>query len=110
MPLYHQSRQTVIQAIFLVVFLILIVRLFVLQMLSPQYQMQAMDNAVYRSIVYPDRGIIFDREGKPILENTLTRELMILPNQLKGVDTAGLLSILGIDTAEFRQRLVAAIV
>jgi penicillin-binding protein 2 len=110
MPLYHQSRQTVIQGIFLVVFVILIIRLFVLQILSPQYQMQAMDNAVYRSIVYPDRGIIFDRKGKPILENTLTRELMILPNQLRGVDTAGLLAILGIDTAEFRQRLVAAIV
>lgn len=110
MPLYHQSRQTVIQGIFLVVFIILIVRLFVLQVLSPQYQMQAMDNAVYRSIVYPDRGIIFDRKGRPILENTLTRELMVQPNQLKGVDTAGMLSILGIDSAEFRQRLVAAIV
>lgn len=110
MPLYHQSRQTVIQAIFLVVFVILIIRLFVLQILSPQYQMQAMDNAVYRSIVYPDRGIIFDRDGKPILENTLTRELMVLPNRLRGVDTAGLLAILGIDTLEFRQRLVAAIV
>lgn len=110
MPLYHQSRQTVIQGIFLVVFLILVIRLFVLQILSPQYQMQAMDNAVYRNIVYPDRGIIFDRQGKPILENTLTRELMILPNQLRGVDTAGLLKILDIDTAEFRQRLVAAII
>jgi penicillin-binding protein 2 len=110
MPLYHQSRQTVIQGIFLVVFVILVIRLFVLQIMSPQYQMQAMDNAVYRSIVYPDRGIIFDRQGKPILENTLTRELMILPNQLRGVDTAGLLKVLGIDSAEFRQRLVAAIV
>jgi penicillin-binding protein 2 len=71
--------------------------------------MLAMDNAVYRKVVYPDRGIIFDRKGKPILENTLTRELMVLPNQLKGVDTFGLCRILGIDTTEFRVRVVSAI-
>jgi len=109
MPLYNQSRQTVIQGIILSVFVILIVRLFILQVLSPQYQIQAMDNAVYRNIVYPDRGIIFDRKGRPVLENTLTRELMILPNLLRGVDTFGVCKILGIDTSEFKERLVAAI-
>ncbi len=109
MPLYNQSRQTVIQGIILSVFAILIVRLFILQVLSPQYQIQAMDNAVYRNIVYPDRGIIFDRKGRPVLENTLTRELMILPNLLKGVDTLGVCKILGIEISEFRERLIAAI-
>jgi penicillin-binding protein 2 len=109
MPLYNQSRQTVIQVIIFVAFAVLIIRLFILQVLSPQYQMQAMDNALYRNIVYPDRGIIFDKKGRPILQNTLTHELMVLPNQLKGVDTAGLCQILGIDTSEFRDRLVASI-
>ena len=109
MSVYNQSRQRVIQGIIGVVFLILLARLFVLQVLSPEYRMLAMDNAVYRKVVYPDRGIIFDRKGKPVLENTLTRELMILPNQLKGVDTFGLCRILGIDTTEFRNRVVASI-
>ena len=109
MPSYYESRQKVVQFIFAAVFLVLVARLFVLQVLSPQYRMLAMDNAVYRKVVYPDRGIIFDRKGKPILENTLTRELMVLPNQLKGVDTFGLCRILGIDTTAFRERLVAAI-
>jgi penicillin-binding protein 2 len=107
---FNQSRQTVIRLIILATFVILIARLFVLQILSPQYQIQAMDNAVYRATIYPDRGIIFDRKGKAILENTLTHDLMILPTQLKGVDTAGICNILGIDTAEFKQRLVAAII
>jgi penicillin-binding protein 2 len=109
MSSYYESRQKVIRFIFMAVFLVLVARLFVLQVLSPQYRMLAMDNAVYRKVVYPDRGIIFDRKGKPILENTLTRELMVLPNQLKGVDTFGLCRILGIDTTAFRERLVAAI-
>ena len=107
MPVFNQSRQTVIRLIILTTFVILIARLFVLQILSPQYQIQAMDNAVDRKIIYPDRGIIFDRKGKAILENTLTHDLMILPTQLKGIDTFGLCQIMGIDTAEFKQRLVA---
>jgi penicillin-binding protein 2 len=110
MPVFNQSRQTVIRLIFLAVFVILIARLFVLQLLSPQYGIQAMDNAVDRKAIYPDRGLIFDRKGKPILENTITRDLMILPNQLKGIDTMGLCQALGIDTAEFRQRLVTSII
>ncbi len=110
MPVFNQSRQTVIRLIVLAVFVVLIIRLFILQMLSPQYQIQAMDNAVDRKVIFPDRGLIFDRKNRPILENTVTHDLMILPTQLKGVDTAGLCSVLGIDTAEFRQRLVTAII
>ena len=110
MPVFNQSRQTVIQLIFLATFVILVGRLFVLQILSPQYQIQAIDNAVDRKTIYPDRGIIFDRKGKAILENTLTHDLMILPTQLKGIDTLGLCQILGIDSTQFRDRLVAAII
>jgi penicillin-binding protein 2 len=89
---------------------ILIARLFILQLLSPQYKLQALDNAVERKTIYPDRGLIFDRKGRPILENTVTHDLMLVPNQLKGIDTLGLCQALGIDTAEFKQRLITAII
>lgn len=109
MSVFNQSRQTVIRLIILVAFVVLIARLFVLQLLSPQFQLQAMDNAVDRKVIYPDRGLIFDRNGKSILENTVTHDLMIVPNQLKGVDTLGLCAVMGIDTTEFRKRLVTSI-
>lgn len=92
------------------VFLILILRLFILQVLSPQYKLQAMDNAVDRKIIYPDRGLIFDRKNRPILENTVTHDLMFVPTQLKGIDTFGLCRIMEIDTAEFKKRVVTAII
>ncbi|MGB4770947.1 MAG: penicillin-binding protein 2 [Chitinophagaceae bacterium] len=110
MSVFNQSRQTVVRVIILAVFVVLIARLFVLQLLSPQFKLQAMDNAVDRKIIYPDRGLIFDRNGKSILENTVTHDLMIVPTQLKGIDTLGLCSILDIDTTEFRKRLVTSIV
>ncbi len=110
MSVFNQSRQTVIRLIILSVFVILVARLFILQLLSPQFKLQALDNAVDKKIIYPDRGLIFDRNGKPILENTMTHDLMIVPTQLKGVDTVGLCTILDIDTTEFRKRLVTSIV
>lgn len=110
MPAFNQSRQTVIRLIVSSVFLILILRLFVLQVFSPQYKLQAMDNAVDRKIIYPDRGLIFDRKNRPILENTVTHDLMFVPTQLKGIDTFGLCTILSIDTADFKKRVVTAII
>jgi penicillin-binding protein 2 len=110
MSVFNQSRQAVVRVIILAVFVVLIARLFVLQLLSPQFKLQAMDNAVDRKIIYPDRGLIFDRNGKSILENTVTHDLMIVPTQLKGIDTLGLCNILDIDTTEFRKRLVTSIV
>ena len=63
----------------------------------------------FRKVIYPDRGILFDRKGKPILQNTIIYDLMVTPGKLKGVDTFALCRILNIDTAEFRKRIITAI-
>ncbi len=64
----------------------------------------------FRKVIYPDRGILFDRKGKPILQNTIIYDLMVTPGKLKGVDTLALCRILNIDTSEFRKRIITAIV
>ena len=110
MSAFNQTRHTVIRVIFLVAFVVLLVRLFFLQLTSSTYDLLAMDNAGSKSVVYPDRGIIFDRKGKSILENTKTYDLMVQPTLLKGLDTAGLCRILGIDSVIFRERIIGAII
>lgn len=110
MSAFNQTRHTVIRIIFLIAFVLLLVRLFFLQLTTSTYDLLAMDNAVSKSVVYPDRGIIFDRKGKSILENTKTYDLMVQPTLLKGLDTAGLCRILGIDSVIFRERIIGAII
>src|SRR5690349_1519669 len=109
MPVYNQSRSRIIQLIFAAVFLVIIAQLLHLQIFSSDLKVQAESNAVFRKVVYPDRGIIYDRHKKAILENTIMYDLMVTPNQVRGADTATLCNILGIDTAEFRKRLVTAV-
>ena len=94
MPVFNQSRQTVIRLIIIAAFLVLLVRLFTLQVVSKGYQTQAMDNAVYKKVIYPDRGIIYDRKARPILSNTIIYDLMVTPAEVKNIDTAYLCNLI----------------
>ncbi len=110
MSSYNHSRKNVVRLIFIATFLIIIGRLFTLQVFSSKYKILADDQGIFRKVVYPDRGIIYDRKGRSILQNTIIYDLMVTPSKLKGTDTALLCNILGIDTAEFRKRIISAII
>ncbi len=68
------------------------------------------NQGIFRKVIYPDRGIIFDRHNKPILRNTIIYDLMVIPAKIKGTDTTSLMNILGIDSAEFHKRILNAII
>ncbi len=108
MSVFNQSRSNIIRLIFVGVFLIMVAQLFNLQIISGKYQKLAMDNAVYPKRIYPNRGIIFDRNGKAILNNTIMYDLTVTPAQVKGIDTMELCKLLEIDTAEFKKRILDA--
>ena len=105
MSVFNQSRSSVIKIIFGFVFLVIVGQLVNLQVFSKKYKIMADNNAIYRKIIYPDRGIIFDRKKHGILENTITYDLVVTPNDTKGTDTLGLCSLLNIDTADYRKRM-----
>lgn len=110
MSVFNQSRSRVIRLIFLVAFLVITGQLFYLQIFSRKYRMEAEDNAILRKTVYPPRGLVFDREKKAILNNTLTYDLMVTPSLAKGIDTAFFCRLMEIDTAEYNKRIVNAII
>ena len=110
MSVFNQSRSTIIRLIFLGIFIVIISQLVNLQLVSGKYKQLAMQNALFAKVVYPDRGIIYDRYNKPILSNTIMYDLVVTPNQVKNVDTMALCNLLSIDTVEFKKRMVEAII
>ena len=108
MSVFNQSRSRIIRVIFLLTFLIIIAQLFNLQVVSGKYSKLAMDNAVFPKIVYPERGIIYDRKGKAILNNAIMFDLMVTPAEVKNFDTTSFCRLLEIDTAEFNKRILEA--
>lgn len=105
MPVYNQPRKNVIRLIFVLVVCLLAARLFYLQVVEKKYRLLATEQAIQRKIVYPTRGIIYDRDGRAVVNNDALYDLMVTPYQVKPLDTAYLCSLLEIDTAEFSRRL-----
>ncbi len=108
MPVFNQSRSRIIRLIFLIAFFIIVVRLFFLQVISSEFDRLAMNNAVFPKIIYPERGIIYDRKGKPILNNTRMYDLVVTPAEIKNFDTLSFCRLMEIDTADFKGRIKEA--
>jgi penicillin-binding protein 2 len=109
MAVYNQSRSSTIRLIVIITFVVIALRLFYLQIVDRRYEQLAMDNAVYPKVIYPERGIIYDRNGKAILNNTIIFDLMVTPAEAKGIDTLDFCRLMNMDTSEFRKRMVDAI-
>jgi penicillin-binding protein 2 len=110
MALYNSNRGGIIQIIIGFVFVIIIGQLISLQIFSNKYKLAADNNAIFRKIIYPDRGIIYDRKRRALLENSISYDLVVIPNEAKGVDTIALCNILRIDKDEFNKRMIEVIV
>lgn len=107
MPVYNQSRSRVVQIIFVLVFIVIIGQLLNLQVFSSKYHQMADNNAIFRKVVYPDRGIIYDRKHKSVLENIKMFDLVVTPSEIpKTMDTMDFCNLMGIDTAAFKKRLL----
>ncbi len=110
MSVFNQSSKNVIKLAFAGMFVIIIFQLANLQIFSTKYRIMADDQGKFKKVIYPDRGIVYDRHRKAILQNMTIYDLMILPNKLKGIDTAALCRALEIDTDQFIKRVVDIIV
>jgi len=104
------NRKYLIMAIIMIAGLVLIIRLFIIQVVKDSYRLSA-DNNVLRYVTqYPARGLIYDRNGKQIVTNQAAYDLMVVPAQTtKTIDTAGLCNILGISNSLYNERMKAAI-
>jgi len=104
----YSSRKNIIIGIFVLVALLYIIRLFYLQVIDNRYKLSA-DNIVLRKVrEYPPRGLIYDRNGKLLVFNEAVYDLMVIPRQIKHLDTAGFCSLLDIDRNVFIKKIKRA--
>ncbi len=105
----YSSRKYVVIVIFSMILILYIVKLFYLQVVENKYSTSA-NNLVIRTVTeYPMRGLIYDRNGKLIVYNDAVYDLMVIPRQIKNLDTNEFCSLLNIDTVFFKKRLKKAI-
>ncbi|MDB5203258.1 MAG: penicillin-binding protein 2 [Ferruginibacter sp.] len=95
--------------VFIGMFIVIIMQLANLQLFSSEYKIMADMQGTFRKVIYPDRGIVYDRKGRPILQNTTIYDLMVTPNKVRGIDTVALCQILNITEEQFNKKIVELI-
>lgn len=102
------ERKYIIQGIFLAIALIIVARLFYLQLIDESYLLSANNNVMRKTIVYPARGVILDRNGKILVQNEPVYDLLVTPREVKNIDTLMLCKLLDIDIEDFKTRIAKA--
>jgi penicillin-binding protein 2 len=88
-----------------VVALILLGKIFVIQILDDKYKIDASNNSMVYDIVYPTRGVIYDRNGKVIVGNKVAYDILVTPKEVEPFDTLLLADALGVDPNFIRNKM-----
>jgi len=79
-----------------------------MQVLSNDYDLKSELNAVKRVYDYPDRGYIYDRNGKLMVSNQVAYDIMVVPREVQPFDTVALAGLLNMSNARLNTKLVEA--
>ena len=99
------NRQKILQLSLLIVVLLIVGRLFWLQVIDSDYKDSARNNAMRYMVQYPPRGEVYDRNGEFLVQSTESYDLMVVPRDVEPFDTAFLANTLGVTVEEVRKAL-----
>ncbi|WP_299223181.1 penicillin-binding protein 2 [uncultured Aquimarina sp.] len=85
--------------------IVFVARLFYLQIYNTSFAALSDDNAIKVLYDYPQRGAIYDRNGKLLVTNQPSYDVMVIPRELKPFDTLEFCSILKITKEKLVKQL-----
>lgn len=103
---HYENRRYVIGAIAIAVVLVYAIRLLSLQLASEDYQKSADNNAFLKRVQFPARGVITDRNGKILVYNQSSYDIMVIMHEQRGhIDTLDFCKTLGITKEFYAKRM-----
>ena len=101
-------RKALLPSIIIIATLVITGKLFYLQILDDSYVKKSENNAIKIVYDYPERGYIYDRNGKLLVANQPSYDIMVVPREVKNLDTLELCNLLNISKIDFIQKLEKA--
>jgi len=105
----YSSRKIFFFVTIIIAAIVLLSRLFALQVVDKSYRISAQNNVLRYVTQYPARGLIYDRKGNLLVYNQAAYDLMVIPGQTGDIDTLELCTILDITRESFDERMTRAI-
>ncbi len=103
-------RKILLPAIVILSAIIILVRLFYLQIIDDSLKIKSDNNAIKIEYDFPERGYIYDRNNKLLVANQPSYDIMVVPREIKDLDTLELCELLKVDMDYFNKKLDKAIV
>ena len=85
--------------------LLLLGRIFSLQIVDRGYKEDADRNATIYETIYPTRGVIYDRNGTILVGNKVAYDILVNPREVTAFDTLSLATVLGVEPDFIRSRM-----
>ena len=98
-----EKRKYVIAAAVVAIVVVYVVRLFSLQVGDNDYKRFADSNAFQRKVLYPSRGFVYDRNGELLVYNQPAYDVMMIPREMRSLDTLDFCNTLGISIEQFNR-------
>ena len=99
------KRVKTLQISVVAVAIVLLLRLFYIQVIDDSYKSNAANNVLRYTVQYPPRGEVYDRNGRFLVQSKEAYDLMAIPREIRPFDTAAMSRILGVSVEQIRKEL-----
>ncbi|WP_396174388.1 penicillin-binding protein 2 [Flavobacterium sp.] len=103
-------RKVLLPTIIFIATILLVIRLFYLQVIDDTLLAKSDNNAIKIKYDYPERGYIYDRNGKLLVANQPSYDIMVIPREVKNIDVNEFCSLLKITKEDYDTKLAKATV
>lgn len=94
-------RKVLLPTVIIIGSIFLVLRLFYLQIINDTFKLKSENNAIKIQYDYPERGYIYDRHGKLLVANQPSYDIMVIPRDLKNIDTTEFCHLLNITKEDY---------
>ncbi len=106
-PKDAQARYNTLRVVVVAVFLLLVGRVFYLQIIDTTYQSMSNNNVLRSEVIYPMRGEVYDRNGEYLVQVRGCYDMMVTYRELSksGFDTVSVCRVLDISQEKLERSL-----
>ncbi len=101
-------RKVLLPSLIIIATTLLVIRLFYLQIVDDSFKLKSDNNAIKIKYDYPERGYIYDRNGKLLVANQPSYDIMVIPKDVKNTDTLEFCQLLDITKEDFIKKMAKA--
>ena len=98
-------RKVLFPTVIFIATILIVARIFYLQIIDDSFKLASDNNAIKIKYDYPERGYIYDRYGKLLVANQPSYDIMVIPKDIKELDTTEFCSLLNITKEDFLKKI-----